>query len=289
LFLTILASCSSGPKSAGRVDGEPAWIHQSARTVDGGYIVYVASSEDRSLDKAQLKAQSAAIQDIANECSFAPKGTRLEDRYESTAGILHRVYAKAAVSYQECEEAQKATEPGEIRKLANVAFTEQVKRYQDAIDEESNASDSDNEGLNPALASTSAPAGPIRDSMHFLVVRQQVAYAKELVILSPPSAYASGSQQAAQFAQAVKPAAVQVQNYQAQNPAMKSSAQSWSSLRSKPLVPRLAGVKGVRTSPPRVAGLSPLLTAPVHGQPSGYVNRSENPGKPHARKRRRMH
>ena len=289
----ILSSCSSGPKSAPIPDGEPTWVHQAARTVDGGYIIYVAASEDRTLDRAQMKAQAAAIQDVANECSFAPKGTRLEDRYDNTLGILHRAYAKVAISYQDCEEAQKATSPEDVKRLANVAFTEEVKRYQDAIDKEvvDGSNNPDNEGVNPALANTAVgPTGPIRDNMHFFVVRQQIAYAKEIVILAPPAAYAPGSPQTVQYVQAVQPAAMQIQNYRTQNPATQYTPQSWSSLPSKPAVPALAGMH-MRSSPPRVRGLSPMLTAPVRGTPSGYVNRKSGDGagggKGRGRRRRR--
>ena len=262
LFILLLngVGCSSGEKQSTPADNSaPAWIHQPARTVEGGYIIYVASSADRSLDQAQFKAQSAAIQDVNNECSFAPKGTRLEDRYNDTLGILSRAYAKVAVSYQDCDEAQKTIEPSEIKKLANVALVEQVKRYQDNLDAEvlaASAEDSDQNsatsGVNPEISRTSAPP-PIHDSVRFFVVRQQVAYAKEVVILSPPNAYSPNSVASNNFVQVIRPATTQIQTYRTVNPSTARSPMSWSSLPSKPAVPALSGLKGARSSPARLS------------------------------------
>ena len=272
------SGCTSTPKTPPPPAGEPAWVRQPARTVDGGYIIYVASSEDRVLDKAEMKAQAAAIQDVANECSFAPKGTRLEDRYDNSLGILHRVYAKVAISYQDCQDAQNALDPEVIKRLANVALTEQVKRYQDAVDNEAyEVAENDNEGMNPELANTTGAPGPIHDQVHFFVVRQQIAYAKEVVILASSETYSSGSPQAMQFTQVVAPVATQVRTYQTANPAVASTTQSWSSLPARPAVPALAGVHGMRRSPPHVSGLSPMLTNHVRGAPPGY-QKSATPG-----------
>ena len=291
IFVILLSSgltgvgCSSGEKqTAAPVDGAPAWIHQPARTVEGGYIIYVASSADRSLDQAQFKAQSAAIQDVNNECSFAPKGTRLEDRYNDTLGILSRAYAKVAVSYQDCDEAQKAIDPTEIKKLANVALVEQVKRYQDALDAEVLAADDSdqnpgNNGVNPEIARTSAPP-PINDSVQFFVVRQQVAYAKEVVILSPPNAYPPYSVASTNFVQVIRPATTQIQTYRTVNPTTASSPMSWSSLPSKPAVPPLSGMKGVRSSPARLSS-----TAYGNGRNhSGPYTKTRNSGSSPAKK-----
>ena len=249
-----LCACSSNSKSTVATPSEPVWIHQPTRTVEGGYIIYVASSEARTLDQSQSHAQSAAIQNVANECSFAPKGTRLEDLYSNTAGILHRTFAKVAVSFQECEEAQHALDPAQIKVLANVAMTERVKHYQDAIDQEENEQnatevESDQTGLNPALADQT-----IQNPVQFLVVRQQIAYAKEWVILAPATSYAANSRESAYFQQVVTPATTQVQNYQTQNPAVKNAQTGWSTLAVKPAVPALSGpggrpLSGVRSSP----------------------------------------
>lgn len=189
--------------------------------------MYVASAEDKNADRARLKAESQALEDLVNECSFAPKGTRIEDRYERKDGSLHQSFAKAAVEFQLCEEAKQAVEPGKIRALASAPFTEELKRYQDIL----NSSDA-----NPMLADTQAPTDSastsrvrwvvIRDEPQFWMIRQEVAVQKQVVILSPPSSYSSNSPQAQQVTTQLTSASQQIQKYEATNPHVKTA--SWS-------------------------------------------------------------
>lgn len=129
LSLLILMGCSSGGHHSESSESRPVWTTQPMRTVDQGYIIYLGSGEDSAQSQAYFKAQSEAIENIANECSFAPKGARTEDRYDETLDYgKHRVYVKAAVTFADCEAAQKAVDPEEIKKLANIQFAEELKR-----------------------------------------------------------------------------------------------------------------------------------------------------------------
>jgi hypothetical protein len=250
LTALVLGSCSSEPKAP----EIPAWTHQPSRTVDAGYIVYVASSEDRSPEKAHFKAQSVAFEDLANECSFPPKGARTEDTFDTEkTGILHTVYVKVAVDFQSCEEAKNATQPEDIRKLANVAMTDQIKSYQNQYEsppkEMVEACNTD-DGLTPVdsdpdgddcdvspqtqqvLNSQNAPrVAYISSPTQYYVVGQQVWYAKQTVILSPPTAYQPNTPQATAFSNQIATPVKQMSTYAAANPAIKSSPQTWSTTR----------------------------------------------------------
>lgn len=246
--------CSTG--SGSKDSDKPAWIHQPTRTVDAGYIVYLGVGEDRSLSQANFKAQSEAIVNIANECSFAPKGARVEDQFQDSVGVIHRVYVKAAVSFQDCEAAQRTVDPGEIRNLANASFTQELKRYQDLLDHE--AEEESKQPTSSLLASEGTPVdvgvengSPGQPHVGYYVMRQQLAYAKEVVILSPPATYSAGSSQNVQFVSSVRPVTMQVAQYQVVHPEVRSMNQGWTNFHSYPAVPALQGVKGMRADPVR--------------------------------------
>jgi hypothetical protein len=238
IFLLIsmyIASCSSAPQTP----PAPAWISQPARTVDQGYIVYVASSEDRSAEQARFKAESQAYQDLANECSFPPKGARTEDRYVKQVGTTQtqQAFVKVAVDFQTCEEAKQAIQPDEIRKLANVAMTDQIKAYQVKYEAPPEGSEDENENEEAGVsdetqavlnARQAPPPIYVSSPVQFYVARQQVFYYKQDVILSPPAAYPPNSPQTTQFVNQVQAPVMRVQQYEAANPALRTSSQTWS-------------------------------------------------------------
>ncbi|MBI3555127.1 MAG: hypothetical protein HY074_02540 [Deltaproteobacteria bacterium] len=234
LLLAALAasSCSSASKNTGSAN-IPTWIHQPVRTIEAGYIVYIGTGEDKNAERAAFKAEAAALQDLANECSFAPKGTRTEDRFTETTGLLHHGYAKIAVEFRDCEAAKSAINPDDIRKLANAAYSDEIKRYQDLVQHPGDevAADDDSDGVNEAIDSKSPPPGGgsgVRDSNHLFVVRQWVFYSKQDVILSPPQTYAANSIESTQFVNKVAPAQDQVQTYERNHPEIHSWNNAWS-------------------------------------------------------------
>ena len=287
LGLTFFLSACSGEPSRSDISG-PAWIKQSARTVDAGYIVYVGSGEDHSPEKAKFKAEAEAYQDLANECSFPPKGTRVEDRFERTLGNLHQTYVKVAVDYQSCEEAKQALAPEQIRKLANVTMTEEIKRYHEMIDEsddETNPEDEMSPETKAMLEAQNAPPeahgnGSIRwvihDQMQWYVVRQQILYAKQDVILAPPTQYQPGTPQTQTFINHVTLPAQASRQFEVAHPELKSAPVTYTGLR-KARVNAVRGVnRGNRLTPPKRAGN-------MHSPSTG---RKENP-RGNKRKRKR--
>jgi hypothetical protein len=142
----------------------------------------VGTAEARSSALARQNAEGEALRDLANECSFPPKGARIEDHYDEPAGAIHRAYAKLAIDFQTCEEAKQAITQEAIGRLGNLAMTEQLHRYEEQIKADEGS----------MLASSSDPAAShqtqvvvIRDPVQFFVVRQQIAWTKEQVILAP--------------------------------------------------------------------------------------------------------
>jgi hypothetical protein len=225
----LLSACSSTPK-------EPFWIHQPARTVDNGYIVYVGTGEDIALERATFKAESVAIGDLVNECTLAPKGARLEDHFDEVINGVHHSYAKLGIVFEECEEAKNAIQPDQIRKLANVALTQQLKKYQDLyLEKPTMVADNSDLEKNPG-GSVSASPQPvvIRDNSDYFVWREQLAYSKQVVILAPPAAYPPSAPQTTQFVAQTTQNTQAVHMYAQANPALKTAPTTWSSVQRDP-------------------------------------------------------
>ncbi|HWU44166.1 MAG TPA: hypothetical protein VN132_12030 [Bdellovibrio sp.] len=240
VFSLCLVECSSTPVKQG-----PSWIHEPTRIVDNGYIVYVESAVAKDNDKATFKAEGLALSDLANECSFIPKGTRIEDRYfldENSSGENKEkvAYVKLAVEFQECDLAQKTIQPDEIKKIASTSFTQQLKRYQDYEETGEVPSRSEVAQLEPLQEIPPAPAQqPSWNSdIHYYAVRQYVVYQKEVVVLSPPTAYAPASPESQTFVRGISPAVTQVNTAQAQNANLKTNPTPWSRLANQPRVER---------------------------------------------------
>jgi hypothetical protein len=264
---SCLMSCSTSPKAP----TQPEWTHQAARTVDGGYIVYVETAEDGNPDKAKFKAEAAALEDLANECTFIPKETRIEDRFQTKTEHMNQSFVKVGLELQVCVQASKAVDPEEIRKLANVPMTEEVKRYQDLLgkpdlDGEDGEEVADGAELEPPLnpGATGGSASPVR----FYVMRERIWYAKQDVILAPPATYAPGSVAHTAYIQKVNAATTSVANYEANHAEIKNTPHPYSHYRHEITQSYNRGERGgqgLRASrPARAAGYRPSrpLSAP---------------------------
>ena len=234
LTLAFLFACSSEPKVE-----KPAWINEPTRVVDNGYIVYTGVAEDLSPERAQFKAEGIALEDMANECSFIPKGARIEDRYSEKEKYVTKAYVKLGLEFTECDKAKHTLEPEKIKELANVAFTDQIRKYQDLTETGNMPNSTDYAALDVSKPVDAVPArGTWSDTTHFYVVRQYIAFQKEVVILSPPTAYAPASPETQHFVAAVQPATTQIQTYQAANPALEKQPEAWSKIPDRPKMTR---------------------------------------------------
>jgi len=264
LILGGLTACAS---KTNQQAPSPDWIQSPTRAVDNGYIVYVGTGEDSNRDRARFKAEGAALADLANECSFVPKGTRIEDRFDKTEGPLHEGYAKVALEFQFCEEAKKTVDPEGVRKLASAPMAEQIKKYQEMLgpgpDLEQVARAAEMEEV-PQL-SDPGPSS-LHSDFHFYVVRQQVAYEKQIVILSPPSLYQPSAPETLAYNRAVVAPTQQIASYAAAHPNLQKTPAAWS------------------TQVPRVRELSrkidPHYQTPFR-QPPKVANKSNGKGEGH--------
>ncbi len=241
----------------------PPWTKEPTRSVDNGYIVYIGSAEGPTQEKAQFKAEGIALEDLANECSLLPLGVRIEDRFSSKEKTGYISYVKVGVEFQECTHGQKSIEPSEIKKIANVSMTEQLKRYQDL----------EQTGEMPSPQDASAQIEPPKDygpipqetstsQTHFYVVRQYVAYQKQVVILSPPNAYAPHSIESQNFVKAVQPATEQVEHIAIKHPILQTQPQPWSKLNDKPHVDRPTALSPKHPETRRAHELNPPHNMP---------------------------
>jgi hypothetical protein len=224
----FLVACSSTPKVT-----TPDWIRLPTRTVDGGYIVFVGTGEDPAPEKSTFKAEAQALQDIANECSFAPKGTRVEDHFQEPSGHTNLSYAKVSVSIIDCDAAKASNDPESIKKLASQPLADQLKKYQDLVYSpgEPEETEKGSGGGNPMLAYT---GGPPADPDGYFIYRQRVAYVKQEVILAPATVYVVNAPQTVAVTQQLSTSTAHLRTYEQTNPEVKSWHRSWSQVERNP-------------------------------------------------------
>ncbi len=286
-FLIFTSACSSEPT----LPPAPDWTRQASRMVDNGYIVYVGKGEASRADDAQFKAEGSALEDLANECSMVPKGTRVEDRFLITTKTGYTSYTKVALELQECDEATKATEPQSIRKIANINFTSQLKKYQDLQETGFRTEAQDGEEIEAPTEIAAAPSqGTSNDHVHFYMTRQYIAYQKEVVVLAPPSAYQPGSKENVLFNQQVVPATQTVASLEQKDPTLKTAPTAYHDVPNRPKMERPGSLqKAAQNARERNQHLlAAQRPAPAHsrgrGGPSGHPA-----GKPHKQKKPRVH
>lgn len=292
MFL-LLCSCSQTP-SKPPPPQDPEWITGPARIVEGGYIVYVGTAEDSSLEKAKLKAQGQALEDLANECSLIPKGTRVEDRFSKQPNYLHQSFVKIGVEFQLCEKAKNANSPDSIRQIANATFTEELKKYQDFM-ETGELSSAKNEVQPPEewmqeADSASAGASGFRDStttsarvenvqVQYFVTRQTIVYQKQIVVLSPPQYFAPGSPETAGFTRNLQTQNQNLTQIIAQNPSLPKSPTPWSRIPDKPVLQRPINLTpGYRPHPTPIRPMQPAQNNPFPHSPAPPTVNNVVPG-----------
>ncbi len=284
LVLSLLfVACSSSPDKP----DVPLWIHGPARAVDNGYIVYVAKADARTSDRAQFKAEGLALEDLANECSLIPKGARIEDRYVDNVDKNNvNAYVKIGLEFQVCETAKKTVQPEEIKNLASLPFSEQLRKYQELTETGEMPSGSDLVEVTPPEQYASAPVhGPgYDDNIHFFVTRQYVAYQKQIVIFAPPTAYAPGSSENQKFVTAVSPSVQEIHTTEQANPALLNHPTTWSTLTGRPQVSRPQSLASAKRH--QIAKPMRVIPNPSHGYHSEGVSKPHQGGG-HGKKRKR--
>lgn len=265
-LIPLLSSCGTAPTETQNLG--PDWTRQPARTVDNGYLVYVGSAAGPSETRATFKAEGLALEDLANECSLLPTETRIEDHFVRPGSFGPTVFVKIGVPFEACGVAQKAFDSSRIRDLANAKLTQQLRRYQDFQD----TNEIETADEMPAVdylapPSPLPPPGPqVSDSVHFSILRQYVLYQKELVILSPPAAFAPSSPESRGFASATTPAAQKLAALTASHPEFLQKPLIWSQIPDRPRLEKPMGMRSQRQTGPQLRPPNP--PPPPKGSPS---------------------
>lgn len=171
-ILIFILGCSSTPTQKEMT--APAWTQQEPRTFDGTNLIYVGKGEDRNPQNSRIKAEAIALQDLANDCSLIPKGTQIQtEHFDETIGILFLSFAKISVNVQECKKAKAALAESEIRDASNRDLTFALDMYQKGYD-----------APEPEESASLNKVPSISNSSQLFVIRQQVALAKQGMILN---------------------------------------------------------------------------------------------------------
>lgn len=237
------ASCSSGPGPI-EVKTAPAWTRQPTRTVEGSNLVYLGIGEDRKQQNARTKAEAIALQDLANDCSLIPKGTQIQpEHFEETAGIIYRCFAVIRVSVQECQASKGALSSKQIRDLANPELTSQVNSYQKTYD-----------APEPEESSPLKASNAVSDVAHLFIVRQQVALAKQKMVLSPESMPSP---------QGLPSAIRAIAGFEQANPAIWNGSQAFSTNRPNAIDHQAAAVRDTIEERARIRQEYPVMPLPA--------------------------
>lgn len=292
IALVSLCRCATQPVSL-----DPAWVSQPTRTIDSGYIVYVGRGEDETLERAQFKAEASALQDLANECSFLPKGTRIEDRFSRKELGFHHAFTKIGLTFEECEGAKRAVAPDQIRALANTELTARAKMFQDmllppkpdtiAVADDSRGNfveyhggegDAAGWATDETLDRTAALES-VATADDLLIQRQRIVAAKTDVILAPATRFTPGAAETTTFLRVVGAASEGVRRFETSNPEVRTWRRGWSSLPSAtraaaPVLPTLRP-HAPATAPSLPAVAPPTVEVHTTSAPSSPPPRAE--------------
>lgn len=210
-----------------------------ARSLDDDMLSYRATATAVDLEKARFKAEGAALEDLANECSLIPQTTRIETKHHDKRGYENKVEAVARVPLADCMRARPALEPQAIRNQADADLTSRLHRYQ-------NFQETGRLPSHPGAARVEVPEempiAPDRDSHwddteYFYVLRQTLAYQKQIPVLAPAQAFSSLSE-ARRFTAAVEPVEALLRAMQKNNPSLRIKPLAWSELKDPVRVAR---------------------------------------------------
>lgn len=222
---SILAACAS---------------REPARSVVDGTLSYRATATAVDFDKARFKAEGAALEDLANECSMIPKTTKVETEHHAKSDYENKVAAVVKVPLGDCMRARPTLEPQAIRAQAEVDLTTRLNFYQDF--QETGRTPRPGRDVPRVQVPEELPVAPDRDSHwddteYFYVLRQTLAYQKQIPVLATPQAFESLTD-ARRFTAAVEPVEALLRAMQKNNPSLRIKPLAWSELKDPLRVPR---------------------------------------------------
>ncbi len=228
-FLIGSSSCSTGSFWSGLTHSNKEWVLQPARSIEQQNLIFVSSAEAASKATAEFTAVSKALEDLANECSYVPKGTHLEDLVESQQADKVVVAVKLVVPLKICDQAKKDLLPEDLQRNANRGYAEQIQKYR----LEKFTGFSQNHGK-LSVESDQSPetvkeSQIIHDDNEFFEMRQKTALLKESIILSKKFE----TQTWQEILQILSEQFSATQTYELANPALKSSSLTWSKVQTQ--------------------------------------------------------
>ena len=222
LSLAGLSSCGTASYLSALTHPSKDWVQQPVRSIDGKDLVFVNSASDPVQARAEFIAVAKALEDLANECSYIPKGSHLEDRADTKRPEGFSVAVKLVIEDQLCEQAKKELLPENIKRTSNRGYTEQLQKYQ----------------LERNLALSEEPASRrennvIHDDNDFFEMRQHIALLKTEMILAGKDLDQLGLKHQQEILQTLSEEFAAAHTYEVANPTLKSSSLTWSKVQTQ--------------------------------------------------------
>ena len=165
LLVATISGCATERPDTPAV---PSWVRGSARSSQNGSIYFVESDDSVDPARAAAGAEALALEDVANECSFVPKGAKITDRYSASVSHLTQIHVQLRVSQSACDAAKKANALDAIQAQGDVAAAERIARFQAERGE-------------PKLDESAAGSD---DARAWFVARQKLAKLKQQILVN---------------------------------------------------------------------------------------------------------
>lgn len=220
-----------------------AWTDQLGRSFESKNLVIVSTALGSTAASAKFKSEAKGLEDLANECSFVPKGTHIEDEVTQKSYDQFIVFSKIVIEEKFCETGKRLLQLAEIEQMANLGYTEQILKNQ--LQSEKPVVQPPVSSKLPKLTSatkvppmsprqkierllSSDEASVIHDDGDFFMTRQQIAFLKQAILLSAKGLYPKNLVLSDKMTSVLSQKILATRNYEAQNTALSSSSVTWS-------------------------------------------------------------
>ena len=210
------------------------WAEQIGKSVEGQKLIFVGADISGSEENSKFKAEAKSLENLANECSFVPKGTYLADQLMTKTDGQTRVIVKLVVDMNLCEQARNSILPNDIEGLINFGYTEQIQKFQEENEKQITYSappPSAKQKVEMILNSDSVAL--VRDDDDFFLVRQQAAYLKQIILMSKRGKLPTGLINFERVFGVLSEKTSAIRAYEKINPVLKSSSMTWSTVKER--------------------------------------------------------
>ncbi len=210
------------------------WTEQVGRNFEKQNIVMVSLAKAASQNTAKFNAEAQGLEDLANECSFIPKGTHLADQVVLSEQGQVTVFVKFIVAKTICENAKISIKFQEIWPLVNYGYTEQILKYHAENEKSIVAKGS---ALGPLqkveLILNSENASIVRDDNDFFMTRQQISFLKQATLLAGRGLFPEKAFDIEKMQSVLVQKIAAAGEYEKINPALKSSSITWTMVKER--------------------------------------------------------